>query len=70
MKTTQNLRSYIQNKDLSVEMISRKTGVAREILSGEVARKMNASEFLAVCSYLQVDPYQFEDEQDLQGKKQ
>ena len=69
MKTTQNLRSYIQNKDLSVEMISRKTGVAREILSGEVSREMNASEFLAVCSYLQVDPYQFEDEQDLQGKK-
>lgn len=70
MKTTQNLRSYIQNKDLSVEMISRKTGVAREILSGEVSREMNASEFLTVCSYLQVDPYQFEDEQDLQGKKQ
>lgn len=70
MKTTQNLRSYIQNKDLSVEMISRKTGVAREILSGEVSREMNASEFLAVCSYLQVDPYQLEDEQDLQGKKQ
>lgn len=70
MKTTQNLRSYIQNKDLSVEMISRKTGVAREILLGEVSREMNASEFLAVCSYLQVDPYQFEDEQDLQGKKQ
>lgn len=59
MKTTQNLRSYIQDKDLSVEMISGETGVAREVLSGEISREMNASEFLAVCSYLQVDPYLF-----------
>lgn len=70
MKTTKNLRSYIQDKDLSVEMISRKTGVAREVLSGEISREMNASEFLAVCGYLQVDPYLFGEEQDPRGKDQ
>lgn len=61
MEITHRMVDYIQEHHLSVEEIARKTGVAGEILSGKTQRSLNASEFLAVCSYLEVDPYDFYD---------
>ena len=57
MEITHRVVDYIQKHHLSAEEIAGKTGVAGEILSGKVQRGLNASEFLAICSYLKVDFY-------------
>lgn len=61
MEITHRVVDYIQKHHLSAEEIAAKTGVAGEILSGKTQRGLNASEFLTICSYLKVDPYDFYD---------
>ena len=56
-------------EEMTAEEIAGKTGVAGEILSGKVQRGLNASEFLAICSYLKVDPYDFYDRSSEEWRK-
>ncbi|MDE6026175.1 MAG: hypothetical protein K2G45_12085 [Lachnospiraceae bacterium] len=56
MDVTRQLINYITDNSLSVENISDATGVDLNILKNNGNRKLNATEMLEVCHYLQIDP--------------
>ena len=64
MEITHRVVDYIQKHHLSAEEIAGKTGVA-----GKAQRGLNASEFLTICSYLKVDPYDFYDRSSEEWRK-
>ena len=60
MNITKNVVKYINDNYLSVEEISKATGVNEHLLLDNEHRALNATEFLEVCSYLDVDPKRFD----------
>ena len=56
MEITREIVEYIKKNNISVTEISEKTKVDINLLSGNSERKMNATEMLEVCSYLEIDP--------------
>lgn len=56
MEITKEIVDYIKKNNISVTEISEKTKVDINLLSGNSERKMNATEMLEVCSYLEIDP--------------
>lgn len=56
MQMTSNLIQYIRENMLSIEEISRETGVEANLLQEE-QRSLDAAEMLAICEYLQIDPW-------------
>lgn len=56
MDITKRIIDYIEKKSLSVEMIADKTGVNADLLSNKGKRKLNATEMLEVCNFLDIDP--------------
>lgn len=56
MEITKEIIEYIKNNNISVAEVSEKTKVDINLLSGNLDRKMNATELLEVCSYLELDP--------------
>lgn len=56
MDITKHLINYIADNSLSIESISDATGVDLNVLKNQGNRKLNATEMLEVCHYLQIDP--------------
>lgn len=58
---TQKLVDYVKNRGVSISAISAGTGISRHKIypsfSGE--RPLRADEFLAVCSFLRMNPMDF-----------
>ena len=64
MEITRKIIAYIQKENISIKDLSRRTGVAEDVLSENAVRALNASEFLEVCNYLKKDPYDFWEDLD------
>lgn len=56
MNISKRIINYIEKNSLSIEMIADKTGVNVDLLSNNSKRKLNATEMLEVCNYLDIDP--------------
>lgn len=56
MDITKRLINYIEKNSLSIKVIADKTGVNVDLLSNKSRRKLNATEMLEVCNYLDIDP--------------
>ena len=61
---TQNLSQYIQNKGITVTKISEVTNISYQKLCRSLNTKnrdLRAEEFLLICKFLNVNPYEFMD---------
>ncbi len=56
MDITKRIINYIEKNALSIEVIADKTGINADLLSDKSRRKLNATEMLEVCNYLDIDP--------------
>ena len=56
MGITERIINYIEKNSLSIEVIADKTGVNVDLLSNKNKRKLNATEMLEICNYLDIDP--------------
>ena len=56
MDISKRIINYIEKNSLSIEMIADKTGVNVDLLSNKSKRKLNATEMLEICNYLDIDP--------------
>lgn len=56
MNISKRIINYIEKNSLSIEMIADKTGVNVDLLSNNSKRKLNATEMLEVCNFLDIDP--------------
>ncbi len=56
MDISKRIIHYIEKNSLSIEMIADKTGVNVDLLSNKSKRKLNATEMLEICNYLDIDP--------------
>lgn len=56
MDITKRIINYIEKNSLSIEVIADKTGVNVDLLSNKNKRKLNATEMLEICNYLDIDP--------------
>lgn len=56
MNISKKIINYIEKNSLSIEMIADKTGVNVDLLSKNSKRKLNATEMLEVCNFLDIDP--------------
>lgn len=60
---TQRVARYIQENHISVEQLENELGIAREKLVCADGRELDATEFLELCSYLNVRPENFAGEE-------
>ena len=58
MKVSEKIVNYIKINNISPSLISKDTGIDEEKLSGNT-EAFNASEFLELCSYLNIRPEDF-----------
>lgn len=63
-EATERLAQYIERKGVKVSRIAEETGLPvmalyRSLSGGKRKRPLLAGEFLAVCSFLEVNPMQF-----------
>ncbi|MBD5096831.1 MAG: hypothetical protein HDT40_07505 [Lachnospiraceae bacterium] len=56
MNISKRIINYIEKNSLPIEMIADKTGVSVDLLSNKSKRKLNATEMLEICNYLDIDP--------------
>lgn len=56
MDISKRIINYIEKNSLSIEMIADKTGISADLLSNKSKRKLNATEMLEICNYLDIDP--------------
>ncbi|MCM1287670.1 MAG: helix-turn-helix domain-containing protein [Clostridium sp.] len=56
MDITKRIINYIEKNSLSIEVVADKTGVSADLLSDNSKRKLNATEMLEICKYLDIDP--------------
>ena len=56
MNISKKIINYIEKNSLSIEMIADKTGVNVDLLSNNSKRKLNATDMLEVCNFLDIDP--------------
>ncbi|MCM1083758.1 MAG: helix-turn-helix domain-containing protein [Clostridium sp.] len=56
MDITKRIINYIEKNSLSIEVVADKTGVSADLLSDNSKRKLNATEMLEICNYLDIDP--------------
>ena len=54
--TTQKIREYISENQISINEIAEKTGVVKSKLEETSEESFNATEFLEICYFLKVDP--------------
>ena len=54
-KAQKEIAAYISRNNISASEVARKT-VDVGLLTGKAERKMNASEMLSVCAYLEIEP--------------
>ena len=54
-KAQKEIAAYISRNNISASE-ARKTKVDVGLLTGKAERKMNASEMLSVCAYLEIEP--------------
>ena len=55
-KAQKEIAAYISRNNISASEVARKTKVDVGLLTGKAERKMNASEMLSVCAYLEIEP--------------
>lgn len=55
-KVTGRLAEYILRQKISVDQISRDTGIPRDKLLLPVREHLTAEEFLKLCAYLRIEP--------------
>lgn len=55
-KSSKRNSAYISRNNISASEVARKTKVDVGLLTGKAERKMNASEMLSVCAYLEIEP--------------
>lgn len=56
MDISKRIINYIEKNSLSIDTIAEKTGVSVDLLSKKSKRKLNATEMLEICNYLDIDP--------------
>ena len=54
--TTQKIREYISENQISISEIAERTGVVISKLEETSEENFNATEFLEICYFLKVDP--------------
>lgn len=54
--TTQKIREYISENQISISEIAERTGVVKSKLEETSEENFNATEFLEICYFLKVDP--------------
>ena len=59
MNATKRVTKYIYDNNIPVERVARDTRVSASKLSCDSCETLNATEFLSVCAYLNVDPLSF-----------
>lgn len=50
------LAEYIQQNQISISQIAKDTGISEDKLHAKSTEKLNATEFLTLCSYLGIKP--------------
>ena len=58
MNITKRVMDYIKEKGLSVDELTKATGIAKERFCSDQT-VFSADEFMRICCYLQEDPYLF-----------
>ncbi len=60
---TQNISQYIQDKGITIAKISKVTNISYQKLYRSLSsqRELRADELLLICSFLNVNPYEFMD---------
>ena len=67
---TENVKRYIQDKGISIANLAKKTGCNYDGIVASVGnatnrdRPLRAEEFLAICKFLEVDPWMFAEKKD------
>lgn len=61
---TNRVSKYVRDKGINIRAMSRGTNISYEILYASVGdknrnRELRADEFLAICSFLELDPMSF-----------
>lgn len=61
-KVTGEVSRYVKSKGVSIQAISNSTGISYNVLHPSLSgkRKLRADEFLEICSFLSVDPKEFQ----------
>ena len=54
--TTQKIREYISENQISISEIAERKGVVKSKLEETSEENFNATEFLEICYFLKVDP--------------
>lgn len=66
MNATNALGEYVKENKVAVRKISESTGISYRKLQSSLkahgTRKLRAEEFLKVCFFLKIDPYEFYEE--------
>ena len=64
MNTTRQVAEYVASRGIKISVIAEKTGISRNILdncfSEKGTRKLRADEFLSICSFLEINPMDFD----------
>ncbi len=53
---TKKIIDYIDKNSISMEAVADETGVSIDLLKSNGKRKLNATEMLEICKFLDIDP--------------
>lgn len=53
---TIRLAEYLQNNQISTAQVAEDTGISEEKLLTDTTKTLNATEFLELCAYLNIQP--------------
>ncbi len=56
MDMTKKIIDYIDKNSISMEAVADETGVSIDLLKSNGKRKLNATEMLEICKFLDIDP--------------
>lgn len=56
MDMTKKIINYIDKNSISMEAVADETGVSIDLLKSNGKRKLNATEMLEICKFLDIDP--------------
>ena len=53
---TKQLAEYLKNNQISTKQVAEHTGISEEKLLTDTTKTLNATEFLELCAYLNIQP--------------
>ncbi len=59
MQVEHNVLCYIQSEQVDITLLAQQAKVNIELLDGTKLREWTAEEFLRICAWLGIDPWQF-----------